>query len=316
MTIFSRPFLRAGGFGDLGLFQRVFWASLVFVAVVVLLLLVTPYLADYAAMCAALFAILFALGFCTARTAGFGFWAFLTILGVSTFVGLNPQVPVPSITIINSFLGLWTGLLISALVGRLIWPVLPQEVFRDDLLKFYQYLKALLNRDRHMERIRTQLAILPAEAGQVSHQIRIRDFSEAERAKVGQLIRTSQVLVMQCTALVSNPFVLPESVAAVLRPEMTRLETGFGQMLDTFVECFRKGDCRRPFPSLREAMTGLEEGMRKTRDTGLLIQQDLDGIRQILEITNRYQSMADALEECSSVMQSLKLHRYTGDCAL
>ena len=123
-------------------------------------------------------------------------------------------------------------------------------------------------------------------------------------------------MVMQCTALVSNPFVLPESVAAVLRPEMTRLETGFGQMLDTFVECFRNGDCRRPFPSLREAMTGLEEGMRKTRDTGLLIQQDLDGIRHILEITNRYQSMADALEECSSVMRSLKLHRYTGDCAL
>jgi hypothetical protein len=52
---------------------------------------------------------------------------------------------------------------------------------------------------------------------------------------VDQLIRTSQVLVMQCTALVSNPFVLPESVAAVLRPEMARLETGFGQMLDTFV---------------------------------------------------------------------------------
>ena len=225
-------------------------------------------------------------------------------------------MPVPSITIINSFLGLWTGLLISALAGRLIWPVLPQEVFRDDLLKFYQYLKALLNRDRHMERIRTQLAILPAEAGQISHQIQIRNFSEAERAKVDQLIRNSQVLVMQCTALVSNPFVLPESIAAVLRPEMTRLETAFGQMLDTFVECFRKGDCRRPFPSLREAMTGLEDGMRKTRDACLLSQQDLDAIRHIMEITNRYQSMADALEECSSVMQSLKLHRYTGDCAL
>jgi hypothetical protein len=98
--------------------------------------------------------------------------------------------------------------------------------------------------------------------------------------------------------------------------KMTRLETGFGQMLDRFVECFREGDCRRPFPSLREAMTGLEEGMRKTRDTGLLSQQDLDRIRHIMEITNRYQSMADALEECSSVMQSLKLHRYTGDCAL
>ena len=153
MAIFSRPFLRAGGFGDLGLFRRVFWAWLVFCAVVVLLLLVTPYLADYAAMCAALFVILFALGFCTARTAT-GFWAFLTILGVSTFVSLNPQVPVASITIINSFLGLWTSLLVSALARKLISPVLPQEVF-SDLLKFYQYLKALLNRDRQIERMRT-----------------------------------------------------------------------------------------------------------------------------------------------------------------
>jgi uncharacterized membrane protein YccC len=316
LTIFSRPFLRTGGYGDLGTFQQAFWASLWFVPVVILLLLIVPFLADYAAMNAALAAILFGLGFFTARLAGVKFWSQMVTLGVSVFVGLNPQVPVASTTIIDSFLGLAAGMFIAAVVGRVIWPVLPQEVFREDLLKFYQQLKALLNRDRHQEKIRTQLAILPVEAQQVSRQIRCRDFSEPEKAKVDELIKFSQALVMQCTALTANPYVLPESMGAVLRPELARLETGFGQMLDAFVECFRNGDCRQTFPSLREALTGLDSALQKTRDTGLNIQLNLDEIRCVLEVTNRYQSTAEVLEDCSRVMQSLQLHRYTGDCML
>jgi hypothetical protein len=293
-----------------------FWASLLFIPVVILLLLLVPYLADYAAMNFVLFVIVFALGFCTARLAGISFWSLLAIYGVSVFVGLNPQVPVPSISIINSFLGLATGMLISALVGRLIWPVLPQEVFREDLLKFYEQLKKLLNRDRHVEKIRTALAILPVQAQQAAHQIPIRRFSDAEKAKVDQLIKFSQALVLQCSMLVSNRYVFPEPIEVLLRPDLSRLEAGFSQMLDVFVECFRKGDCRRPFPSLREAVASLNENLRIARETGKLIQLDLDTVMQVLEVTNRHQSMAEALEECSTVMRSMELHRYTGDCSL
>jgi hypothetical protein len=175
-----------------------------------------------------------------------------------------------------------------------------------NLLNFYEQLKALLNRDRHQEKIRTQLAILPVEAQQAARQIRIRDFSGEEQAKVKQLIKVSQTLVMQCTALITNPYVLPESIGPILRPGLMSLETGFGQMLETFVECFRRGDSRRPFPSLREAEVALNESMQTTRDSGLSMQLNLDEIRQLLEVTNRYQSMAEALEECSGVMQRLK----------
>jgi hypothetical protein len=315
-TILSRPFLRTGGHGDLRVFHRVLGASLLFIPVVILLLLLVPYLADYAAMDAALFTIVFALGFFTARLAGASFWPQMVILSVSVFVALNAQVPVPSISIIDSYVGLSTGMLIAAVVGRLIWPVLPQEVFREDLSKFYENLKSLLDRDRHVERIRTQLAILPVEAEQAAYQIPIRDFSESEKAKVRQLFKFSQALVMQCSALVSNPYVLPEPVEALLRPDLTRLETGFNQMLDSFVESFRKGDCRRPFPNLRDAITSLDRDLLTARDTGILVQLNLEIVTQIIDVTNRYQSMAEALEECSSVMQSMKLHRYTGDCVL
>ncbi len=315
-TIFSRPFLRTGGHGDLRGFQRLLKACLVFIPVVILLLLIVPSLSDYAAMCAALFAIVFTLGFFTARLAGASFWPQMVTLSISVFVGLNAQVPVPSISIINSYVGLATGMLIAAIVGRLIWPVLPQEVFREDLLNFYENLKALLNRDRHVERIRTQLAILPVEVRLAKDQIPIRDFDQAEKAKVSHLMKLSQALVIHCSGLVSNSDPIPEPIETVLRPDLVQLEAGFNQMLDTFIECFRIGDSRRPFPNLHESLDKLHRDLQKVRDAGLMMQHNLDVITQIIGVTSQYESMAEALEECSSVMQSMKLHRYTGDCVL
>ena len=51
-----------------------------------------------------LFLVLFAFGFMTARIAGINFWMQLGYLSISAFVGLNPQEPVPSQAIINTFL--------------------------------------------------------------------------------------------------------------------------------------------------------------------------------------------------------------------
>ena len=56
-----------------------------------------------------LFFVLFAFGFVTARIAGINFWMQLGYLSISAFVGLNPQEPVPSQAIINTFLYLAFG---------------------------------------------------------------------------------------------------------------------------------------------------------------------------------------------------------------
>ena len=182
-TILSRPFVRTGGTGDVGIFQRVFLAGLYFIPTVALLHVSTPALASYSVMNLSLFSILFALGFFTARLPGLTFWSQVVILGISTFVGLNPQQPVPSLTIIETFLGLLTGMVIAALVGRLIWPVLPQKLLKDDLVDFFQQLKALLNRDPHSEKIRTQLAILPVEARQRPVKSKSRDIRRRNEKK-------------------------------------------------------------------------------------------------------------------------------------
>ena len=83
------------------------------------------------------------------------------------------------------------GMFIGTVLGRLLWPVLPQRVLRDNLLTLLAQIKALLNGDRDREKIQTQLAILPLEA----RQIRMAGCSEEERAKLVALVRALQTLI-------------------------------------------------------------------------------------------------------------------------
>jgi hypothetical protein len=101
-----------------------------------------------------------------------------------------------------------------------------------------------------------------------------------------------------------------------LQPEFERLCAQFSAMLDVFVDCFRKGDTRRDFPVLSDSMAKLAETMRIQRESGTVAKEDLSDLFRSLEIVNRYRSIADALEECRDIIQTLQLHLYVGDCWL
>jgi hypothetical protein len=121
--------------------------------------------------------------------------------------------------IIDTFHGLIIEMGIGTVVGRLIWPVLPQRVLRDDLLALFAQMKALLNGDPHREKIQTQLAIPSIEALKESRQIRFASCSGRERARIGVLVRALQALVTWATELVSRRGLLPEITEAVHRPQ-------------------------------------------------------------------------------------------------
>jgi uncharacterized membrane protein YccC len=235
-VVLGRPFLRLGGAGDLRAFQTTLRSSLVLAACAVLLMLTTPFFANYAVTNLVLFLVLFAVGFLTVRIPGLNFWMEFAFLTISAFVALNPQEPVSSQTIINTFIGIMFGMLIAAVVGRLLWPVLPQRILRDSLLALFIQIKALLSGDPHQERIRTELAILPVEALGALRQNRIAGCSEEERAKLVALVRTLQVLVARITQLVSRRDILTEITVQTLKPQSERLEIEFKQMLDAFAE--------------------------------------------------------------------------------
>ena len=317
LSIFGRPFVRAGGTGDLRSFQNAFLAALVLTAFAALLILTTPFLADYLVMNLTLFLVLFVFGFVTVRITGVTLWIQITYLSISTFVGLNAQVPVASQTIIDSFLGLITGMWIATVVGRLIWPVLPQRLLRDDLLAIFSQIKALLGGDANREKIQTQLAILPVEALQAARQIRIAgSCSEEERTRLRALLRALQALVTRTTALVSRRHLLPEITEPFLRPQFESLEVEFKQMLDAFAECFRQGDCQREFPSLRGALAEMDQAVAKIALSRILLSQSLEVPVRMLDIVDRYHAMVEALEECGRLARTLEIQRYWGDYAL
>jgi uncharacterized membrane protein YccC len=316
LSILGRPFLRAGGTGDLRAFQNAFFATIGLAVCAALLLLTTPFLADYAVMNLALFLIFFGYGFLTARIPGVNFWMQVALIAMSAFVGLNPQQPLPSQTIIDTFLGIIIGMGIGTVIDRLIWPVLPQRVLRDNLIAIFAQTKALLSGDPHREKIQTQLAILPVEAQQATRQIRIPGCSEEEKARVTALVRALQATATRITELVPHRNILPEITEAILRPQFERLEVEFKQMLDAFTECFRQGDCQRELPSIRGALAEMDQTVEQIRDSRILADQRLEVPLQMLDLADRYHATADALEECGRLVRTLNIRRYWGDYAL
>jgi uncharacterized membrane protein YccC len=316
LTIFGRSFLQAGGTGDLRAFQNAFLKVLALAGCMFLLILTTPFLADYAVMILVLFLILFVFGFLTARSSGINSWILVGFLAISAFVGLNPQVPVASQTIIDTFLGLMIGIGIGTVVGRLIWPVLPQSVLQDNLLALLAQIKALLSGDPHREKIQTQLAILPLEALQAARRIRIAGCSEEERAKLVALVRALQTVITRISQLRSRRDRLPEITEQILKPQSERLEIEFEQMLDAFAVCFRQGDCRRQFPTVRGALAGMDDAVQQIRDRNILRGLPLEEPLRVLALVDRYHATADVLDECSRLLCALHIQHYWGDYVL
>jgi uncharacterized membrane protein YccC len=314
LTIFGRTFLRVGETGDLRAFQNASLKALALVGCVLLLILTTPFLAGYAVMNLVLFLILFIFGFLTARSPGINSWMLVGFLTISVFVGLNPQVPVASQTIIDDFLGLVIG--IGTVVSRLIWPVLPQRVLQDNLLTLFAQIKALLNGDPHREKIQTQLAILPVEALQAARQIRIAGCGEEERAKLVALVRALQTLITRISQLPSRRDRLPEITEQILKPQFERLEIEFKQMLDAFAMCFRQGNCRLQLPTVRGALSEMDNAVQQIRDRNLLAGLPFEAPLRVLDLVERYHATADALDECSRSVGTLQIQRYWGDYGL
>ncbi len=315
-SVLQRSFLRAGNTGDLRAFQNLFFASIILGFYAAALILITPFMASYLVMNLTLLVGVFAFGFLTARIPGLTFWSLVAILGTSTFVGLNPQLPVASSTIIDSILGIILGIAIATVIGRLIWPVLPQRLLRDDLVEFFRQFKALSKSDRPIQKIQARLAFLPIEALQAANKIRLPGYTEEQRRQFRSLIRVLSGLAAQRTVLMTRRFEHPARLRALVHEEFDRLEIEFDQLTDAFSDCFREGDSRRKFPTIRATLDGMRQRVERIRQEHILAAESLDAPIRLLELVSRYQAIGERLEECAGLIQSLRIHRYWDDYAL
>ena len=94
---------------------------------------------------------------------------------------------------------------------------------------------------------------------------------------------------------------------------MERLEIEFKQMLDAFAECFRQGDCRLQLATIRGALTEMDHAIQQIRDRNLLAGLSFEAPLRVLDLVDRYHATADALDECSRLLCSLRIKYYWGD---
>src|SRR4029077_15141676 len=128
--------------------------------------------------------------------------------------------------------------------------------------------------------------------------IRLPGFTGEEHRQFELLIRALSGLAARRTALAARRFELPAKLEALVHPELEQLEIEFGQMTDAFADCFRKGDCRREFPTVRGALEGLRQRAEQIRRERILASESLDAPIQLLEVISRCHGIGDTLEEC------------------
>jgi len=142
-TFTARSRVMPGGEGDRRAFHLVLPVGLLGIPFSLLLLLATPLLSSYVAFNILLFSALLIYGYLSFGIPGLSLpmrVSFLTIVGV---VGLNAQVPVGFQQVSGLYLGLLLGLLVSAVVRRLILPVLPQRQFQRLVIEWFEHAQHL-----------------------------------------------------------------------------------------------------------------------------------------------------------------------------
>jgi uncharacterized membrane protein YccC len=312
----GRAYLRAGGSGDLRGLQDAFLGCLALAGCTVVLLAITPLLANYLAMNLVLFFALFAFGFATARITGISFGMQLGFLTISAFVGLNPQQPVSSQTIIDTFVGLGIGLFIGAAVGRFLWPVLPQTVLREDLLGVLADLKGLLSGDPNREAVQIRLMLRSVETYKATRRIRLPGCSKEEQEQLNALSMELGALGPRVHHLAEVWDDLPQAAEPFLRLPLRRLKIESIQLLQAFGDCLRAGSARRDWPTLNAALGETDEAVRQIANQRILTSYPARVPLLTLDIVGRYQAVAYALEKIRRLLADLHLQYYWGDYAL
>lgn len=161
-TALSR--LYPGGEGDRRAFNYTVYTAAGGLLYVVVLLLLTPVLSSYAALNTLLFAAMFLFGWLSFSIPGMSFGMQVAMLSIVGTLGLNPQEPVSFQAITGVYFGIVLGMLISALVQRFLWPILPQCQLQKLLLEWIALCRKQTSTPSIPAWMNVRLALLPSES--------------------------------------------------------------------------------------------------------------------------------------------------------
>ena len=290
-TVLSR--LYPGGQGDRRAFHCIVYTASGGVLYVVAMLFLTPALSSYLILNMLLFVTLFLFGYLTQAVPGVTFGMQITLLATVGTLGLNAQQPVTFQSIIGVYFGIVLGLILSALVQRLLWPVLPQWEVRDRVLELLRLCRMILQfpPEQRPPWLHQRLALIPGEAMNwiavmnkpdcpADEPQRLREYLQTLRRAAGHLLMsTGQLLPL-----------LPDQQAEQGRKALHSLREVMNSELSSQTELFQLQEVSVPSKTaLEDALGQMHHWVESLRSWILANNLPVDDSIRLLGLADRFE---------------------------
>ena len=316
-TLLSRVY--PGSEGDRRAFTYVIRVALFGIPYSLLLLFLTPFLADYFVMNIFLFIGLFLLGFTIAGQGGISLY---TQAGMLFFVGtisMNPQMPVGFQAIVDNYFGVVLAMVLSSIVQRLLWPVLPQREICHLFAEYFACCRKLLGTVSSAEfgHLQDRLALIPPEIASWIRVTSTPEYPKGETEKLTDLLQTAQRLGYSIlSARKLSDLDIPLEIRAELDVNMKSIELGNREALQALEEAFAKGKRGAMPPSQLAIFRPIEKPLSKVRHDYLSGVLYFTQAIPFLGAVDFLETTARTLDKCIDQLRGLELEAYSGDYAL
>ena len=308
------------GSGDRGAFNYVAIFTLVLAGAAVALLAGTPLLASYAVLNILLATWLFLLGYWMHDRGGVTVPVQVSFLLLISILSLNAQVPVPFQKIAGTFFGLVNGLLLAAVVQRLLWPVLPQRQLQHGVVFALRTMASCLHQgfDHLPLWQRTRLGLMPSQARGYIRAMRGPTLPPAQAERLGRFVLTLQQVtgeIALCTARLwpTLPDDLRTSIDAPLSEVQSTLADGLENLASSFETISTPAD---QSPRIDAALARWDATIVQLRTDLIARGKDPAEVVQPLGQAARYSAALGLLRRAQDEARQLKLDDYLGDVAL
>ena len=317
-TVLSR--LYPGGQGDRRAFHCVVYTASGGILYVLLMLILAPALSDYLILNMLLFVVMFLFGYLSQAIPGVTFGMQITLLGAVGTIGLNAQEPVTFQSIIGVYFGIVLGLILSALVQRLLWPVLPQWEIRDRILELLRLCQMILQfpPDQRPLWLHQRLALIPGEALRwiavmnkpdcpPDEPPRLREYIKTLRHAAGHLLSSAGRLMP----------LLPAPQAEEGRKALHALRDIMHSELSAQADLFELRETSIPTRAdLERALGEMHGWVANLRLWILASNVSIEESVRLLGLADRFEMAGNELLAASRQAAALRLRLYLGDYIL
>jgi hypothetical protein len=244
----------------------------------------------------------------------------VSFLLLVSILSLNAQVPVPFQKIVGTFFGMVNGLLLAAVVQRLLWPVLPQRQLQHGVVFASRTMASCLHQgfDHLPLWQRTRLGLMPSQARGYIRAMRGPTLPPAQAERLGRFVLTLQQVtgeIALCTARLRPT--LPDDLRASIDAPLSEVQSTMADGLENLASSFETMSAPTDqSPRIDAALARWDATIVQLRTDLVARGKDPAEVVQPLGQAARYRATLGLLRRAQDEARQLKLDDYLGDVAL